>query len=124
MTDPIVFIVRNKIKPGRLAVFREHYLASLPQAESGKLGTIVQLAYENEDAMEVSIVRLFPGADALDAQLQGAEERSKRTYEFIEPDRIELFGTPNPATLEKMRKIAGTGIQVSLNPKFMGGFMR
>jgi hypothetical protein len=69
MTDSIVFIVRNKIKPGRLAAFREHYLASLPQVESGKPGTIVQLAYENEDAMEVSIVRLFPGADALDAQL-------------------------------------------------------
>jgi hypothetical protein len=124
MTDPIVFILRNKIKPGKLAAFREHYRASLPQTESDKPGTMVQLAYENEDATEVSIVRLFPSADALDAQLQGADERSKRAYEFIDPDRVELYGAPNPATLEKMRKIAGSGIQVSLTPQFLGGFMQ
>jgi hypothetical protein len=60
----------------------------------------------------------------LDQQIQGADERSKKTYEFIEPIGIEIFGTPNPATLEKMKKIAGSGILVSISPQYIDGFIR
>lgn len=124
MTDPIVFISRNRIKAGRLDEFRKHYRESVPPIEAGKPGTLAQLTYENEDASEVTIVRFFPGADALDLQLQGADERSKRTYEFIEPVSIEIYGMPNPATLERMKKIAGSGLVVSVQPRFIGGFIR
>ena len=58
-----------------------------------------------------------PDADALDLQIQGADERSKKTYTFIEPISIEIFGTPNPATLETMKKIAGWGVAVKISPK-------
>lgn len=89
-----------------------------------KPGTIVQLAYENEDATEVTIVRLFPSAEALDNQIQGADERSKKTYEFIEPIGIEIFGVPSPSTLERMKKIAGSGVVVSISRHYIDGFIR
>jgi hypothetical protein len=63
-------------------------------------------------------------ADALDLQIQGADERSRKTYGFIEPTGIENFGTPNPVTLNKMKKIAGSGITVSISPHYFGGFIR
>jgi hypothetical protein len=59
----------------------------------------------------------------LDLQIERAEERSKKTYEYIEPISIEIFGTPNPATLEKMKKIAGSGVAVSISPNYMDGFI-
>jgi uncharacterized protein YkuJ len=124
MSDPIVFISRNRIKAGRLAEFRKHYQASIPPIQAGKPGTLAQLAYENEDATQVTVVRFFPDADALDQQLRGADERSKKTYEFIEPLAIEIYGMPNPATLEKMLKIAGSGISVRVHPRHLGGFIR
>ena len=124
MTDPIVFISRNRIKEGKTDEFRKHYRDSVPPIMADKPGTLVQLAYENEEATEVTIVRLFPSADALNLQIQGADERSKKTYDFIEPISIEIFGTPNPATLEKMKKIAGSGIVVSISPHYMDGFIR
>ena len=124
MSEPIVFISRNKIKEGKTDEFRSHYRDSIPPIMAGKPGTLAQLAYENEGAAEVTIVRLFPSADALDLQLQGANERSKKTYEFIEPISIEIFGIPNPATLEIMKKIAGSGIVVSISPNYLGGFIR
>jgi quinol monooxygenase YgiN len=124
LNDPIVFISRNRIKPGRLAEFRQHYQASIPPIQAGKPGTLAQLAYENEDATQVTIVRFFPDADALDQQIQGADERSKKTYAFIEPLAIEIYGRPNPAALEKMRSIAGSGITVHVHPRYIGGFIR
>ncbi|MGE5251782.1 MAG: hypothetical protein ACM3QS_16385, partial [Bacteroidota bacterium] len=124
MPGPIIFISRNRIKEGRAADFRQHYADSLPVTRTEKPRTSAQLAYENEQATEVVIVRLFADADALDLQLQGASERSKKTYEFIEPLSIEIMGTPNPATVELMRKIAGSGIAVQISASYLGGFSR
>ena len=114
MSEPIVFISRNKIREGKTDEFRKHYQDSIPPILATKTGTLVQLAYENEEATEFTIVRLFPNAEALDLQIQGADERSKKTYEFIEPTSIEICGTPNSVTLEKMKKIAGSGVAVKI----------
>ena len=124
MSEPIVFISRNKIKDGKADEFRQHYHAGIPQTLAGKPGTLAQLAYENEEVTEFTVVRLFPSADALDLQIRGADERSKVTYEFIEPTGIEIFGNPNPDTLEKMKKIAGSGVAVKIFPHYDGGFIR
>ncbi|MGE5123922.1 MAG: hypothetical protein ACM3H7_05350 [Acidobacteriaceae bacterium] len=72
----------------------------------------------------MDIVRLFPDAAALDSQLQGADTRSKVTYQYIEPTGIELYGTPSSYTLDMLKKVAGTGIPVRIYPQFIGGFIR
>ena len=124
MTEPIVFISRNHIKSGLFEDFDRHYRASLPATEAGKPGTLVQLGYESDDAREFTVIRLFPDADAFDQQLMGAEQRSKKTYEFIVPFAVEVYGTPSAFALEMMRKVAGSGISVSVHPFFSGGFIR
>ena len=124
MSEPIVFISRNKIKAGKADEFRKHYQDSIQFIFNGKPATLAQLGYENKAITEFTVVRIFPNADALDQQLQGADERSKKTYEFIEPVAIEIYGLPNPSTLEKMKKIAGLGITVNLSPNYAGGFIR
>jgi hypothetical protein len=121
---PIVFISRNKIKEGRAEEFKKHYQDSVPPIVAGKAGTLAQLAYESEETAEVTVVRFFADADALDLQIEGADQRSKKTYELIEPISIEIFGTPNPDTLEMMEKVAGPGVAVSISPHYMGGFVR
>jgi len=124
MTDPIVFISRNRVKKGMLDDFTMHYRDSIPPIEAGKPGTLVQLAYVNKDATEVDIVRLFPSAEAMDLQLQGADERSKVAYRFIEPTSIEIYGTPSTFAMEVLKKVAGSGIDVNVKPQFIGGFIR
>jgi hypothetical protein len=74
MSEPIVFINRNKIKEGKTAEFRKHYRDSIPPIMAGKPDTLAQLAYENEEATEVTIVRLFPSSDALDLQIHRANQ--------------------------------------------------
>jgi quinol monooxygenase YgiN len=124
MAVPIIFISRNRFKEGKASDFRTHYRDSVPHTRAEKPRTLAQLTYLNEDASEVTVIRLFPDADALDLQLQGASDRSKKTYEFIEPVSIEIFGDPNPSTVELMKKIAGSGITVQIHPGYLGGFIR
>jgi hypothetical protein len=124
VTDPIVFISRNRVRQGMLDDFLRHYWNSVPLTEAAKPGTLVQLAYLSEDATEVVIVRVFPSAEAMDLQLQGADERSKAAYQFIEPTGVEIYGTPGPFTMEMIKKVAGSGISVAVHPQFVGGFIR
>jgi hypothetical protein len=69
-------------------------------------------------------VRVFPDAEAMDQQLQGADQRSKAVYQFIEPTGILIYGTPGDYALEMMKKVAGSGIHVSILPENIGGFIR
>jgi hypothetical protein len=124
MSEPIVFISRNRIKEGRGSEFRRHYADSIPFTLETKTGTLAQLGYEDEDGGEFTVVRVFPDAKGLDLQLQGADERSKKTHEFIEPVGIEILGRPSAATLERMQKIAGSGVTVKISPVYAGGFIR
>jgi quinol monooxygenase YgiN len=124
MAAPIIFISRNKIKAGRLEEFRAHYQASIEPTIHGKPGTLAQLGYESDGAREFTVIRLFSDAEAFDQQLMGADQRSKKTYEFIEPFAVEIFGAPSEFALEMMRKVAGSGISVSVHPYFNGGFIR
>jgi quinol monooxygenase YgiN len=124
MSGPIVFIIRFKIKAGMVDGFRKHYLDSIQPTFDTKPGTLSQLAYENEAATRFTVIRLFPNPDALDHHLQGADDRSKKTFTFVEPFSVEIFGTPNKGTLEKMEKIAGSGVTMSISPNYMGGFIR
>jgi hypothetical protein len=124
MTKPIIFISRNRVKEGMLDAFKKHYQESIPRTEAAKPETLIQLAYVNDDFSKMDIIRLFSNAEALDLQLQGADERSKITYQFIEPTSVEIYGTPSNFSLEMLKKVAGSGIAVSIFPEFIGGFMR
>lgn len=124
MGDPILFISRNRVREGMLEAFERHYQASVPHTEAEKPGTLVQVAYVSEDAAQVDIIRLFRSSEEMDLQLQGADERSKATYRYIEPTSIEIYGSPSGYALEMMAKVAGRGIDVSVFPRFIGGFVR
>jgi len=52
----------------------------------------------------------------LQGRSEGADQRSKTTYKFIEPTSIEIYGTPNHLAIEMMKKVAGSGVEVSVKP--------
>lgn len=124
MTDPIVFIIRHRVKEGMFDAFKTHYQNSIPLTKMSKPSTMIQLAYIKDDLTEVDIIRIFRTAEALDCQLHGADQRTTTTYQFIEPTRIEIYGTPNRYTIEMIKKVAGSSVEVRLKPQFIGGFIR
>ncbi len=124
MAEPIVFISHNRVKAGMLEAFKQHYQDSIPRTEAAKPQTLAQLAYVSEDGSTIDIVRFFPNAEGLDLQLQGADDRSKTAYQFIEPTNVEIYGTPSEFALQMFKKVAGSGVEVRVYAQFIGGFMR
>lgn len=74
--------------------------------EAEKPRSTARLAYLNDAGTEISSVHVFTDADVMDMHFQGAEERARAAYEFINPDGWEIYGTSRDAALQMMRQAA------------------
>ena len=125
MPDPIVFVSHSRVKDGRLEDFRGFLREGARVLEADKPGTVVFLAYVDASGTEATIVHAFPDADAMDAHLQGVDERTGAADAYIETTGYEIYGTPSPQVLEAMQGFAASeGVPLSIRPDHVGGYLR
>jgi quinol monooxygenase YgiN len=125
MNEPIVFISHFRIKPDQIDAFRTYFREGATGLQAVKPRTVAFLAYADEAGTRVSIVHLFPDADAMDLHIEGAAERSRAAYEFLEPDGWEIYGAPSTAALAMMQQGAAlAGVTLTVQPGRIGGFLR
>ena len=125
MNEPIVFISHFRIKADQLDAFRTYFREGATGLQAEKPRTVAFLAYADEAGTRVSIVHVFPDADAMDLHVEGAAERSRAAYEFMEPDGWEIYGAPSAAALGMMQQSASAaGVTLTVKPAHIGGFLR
>jgi hypothetical protein len=73
---------------------------------------------------EQSVIHVFHDADAFDRHSEGAMERAKAAFEFIELIGREVYGMPNEKALSTLKPPEGSGITLSFMPQHMGGYIR
>ena len=125
MSEPVVFISHFRVKEGMLDGFKELLHDVTRQLQAEKPRTLAYLFYLSEDATELSIVHVFGDAVSMDAHSEGAQERSRTAYEFIEPQGWEIYGSPSREALQMMQNAASSaGVALDVQPTFMDGFLR
>jgi quinol monooxygenase YgiN len=125
MPEPVVFISHFKVRQGKLESLEELSRAAQSDLERKKPRTVAYLFYLNEDQSELTIVHVFPDADAMDVHAEGASERAAAAYEFMEPAGWEIYGRPSAGVLEAMREAAArSDVELVFQPGSMGGFLR
>jgi quinol monooxygenase YgiN len=124
MTQPIVFISHSAIRDGQVEGFRAFIRAGAPVLEADKPGTLAFLAYLDEDGSRASIVHVFPNADAMNAHLEGVQERSEEADAFIETTAYEIYGSPDAPVVQMMRAFAErSGVPLTVHPEHVGGYL-
>lgn len=124
MGGPIVFVSYHRIKDGQLGPLRKQFQTGGQALKNRNPATALFDGYADEAGGEVSFVHVFPDGQAMKDHLQGADERSQRALEFIEPLRFEIFGDPGDDVMGAMRKAAGENIELHWKPQAFGGFAR
>jgi quinol monooxygenase YgiN len=125
MSEPVVFVSHFKIKEGALDDLKRHSADVIGRLREQKPGTVLFLAYVDEQAGEISFLHAFPDADSMDAHFEGVDERVADAYRFIEPRGWEIYGRPNEQAMETMRQAAATsGVSLTVLPDHLGGFLR
>ncbi len=122
MPDSIVFISHNKVKEGKLDDLRRMTEMMYPRIEAEKPGTVLHRAYLDADSGQVHFIHVFPDADAMDAHMEGADERVTTADEFIETTAMEIYGRPSDTVLEFLGR--NPSIQLTVRPGSLGGYIR
>ena len=125
MPEPVVFISHFRIKEGKLPAIKQLNATVTPALQAEKPATLGFLGYIDEAEAHLTFVHVFGDSEAMDAHFEGADERAKVAYEYIEPDGWAIYGTANPAVVEGMRgRAAAAGVSLTVEPVFLGGFLR
>jgi hypothetical protein len=124
MSEPIVFVSHFRVKEGKLDDLQRYFGEQTKMLQEEKPRTLVFLAYLDKDGRELTITHVFADAESMDLHVQGAEERTKRAYEFLEPQGSEVYGTPSEAVLEMFRQVATSEAHVAFSGGYLGGFIR
>jgi quinol monooxygenase YgiN len=125
MSGAIVFISHNTVKDGRLEAFRDAFGDVAEALNAEKPGTVVYLAFADEGGSQVSVVHVFPDADAMGQHLAGVQERMEKAVGFIETTGYEIYGEPSQPVLEAMRGFAESeGVPLVVQADHLGGYLR
>jgi hypothetical protein len=125
MSEPIVFISHFRVRTGKLDDLRRISEGVTRSLETEKPRTLVFLSFVDADGAKVTFVHAFADAESMDLHVEGAAERSKAAYEFLEPDGWEVYGTPSDAALGMLRGAAeASGARLDVQPRYLDGFLR
>ena len=126
MTGPFIFIATNRLKPGKLDDEKKRVpsLVDFVQANEPRLLAFNEFA--NEDGTEVAVVQVHPDADSMAFHMEVIAERAASAYaDTIDATTsIQVFGTPDGAVIDLLRRQAGAGVPLSVKPYHLGGFTR
>jgi quinol monooxygenase YgiN len=124
MSEPIVFISNQRIKPGKLEGYKRYYQEVAAFTEANKPGTVAHLAYLDEAGSEATVVHVFPDAESMEAHMRGVGKIAEKSAEFMEVVSWQIYGRPSNAVLEGMLKLAGPKLTFSIKPHPVGGYIR
>ena len=125
MSEPIVFVSHHRIKPGKAEELKALTAEIWSSMETEKPQTLVNLAYVNEEGTEASFLHAFADVEGMHRHWEGADERSQKAYEYLEPMGFEIYGPAGDQIVEGMRaEAAGAGATLTLWPEFVTGFLR
>jgi quinol monooxygenase YgiN len=121
----VVFISHFGVKEGTLDDLKRLTADVVGRLREQKPGTVLYLAYLDEQGSEISFLHAFPDADAMDAHFEGADERAAAAYQFLEPRGWEVYGTPSDRAMETLRQAAtSAGASLTVLPEHLDGFLR
>jgi hypothetical protein len=82
--------------------------------------------YVNADGTEVAVVQVHQDPDSMAFHLETIAERAAGAYAgTIDATRsIQVFGTPDGAVIQLLRRQAGAGVPLNIKPHHLGGFTR
>lgn len=124
MSEPIIFISHFKIKEGKLEDVKQLSKTVSELIEANKPYTVTFLQYTNKEGTELSIIHIFPDADAFDKHNEGAGERASKAFEVIVPTRREIYGLPSDQAMEILTPPDGSEITVNQMSQLVGGYIR
>jgi hypothetical protein len=124
MSQPVAFVTRLMVKPGRLEELRRVSPEWAAALDSGKPETLVFLSFLDDAGRELTVLHVFANAEAMDRHFEGSAERSRLAFELVDPLRWEIYGRPSESAVATLRQAAASaGVELRTYPDLVSGFL-
>lgn len=126
MAQPIIFISRWRIRPGKRAALEAMAAQATGFIGTTKPRTALFAAYIDEAGDELRFVHAFPDAPAMTDHFSGSEDRRATVQDMIELLGFEVYGAAPEALVDQLRRdtAAVPGAELSQLGVAIGGYLR
>ena len=124
MPAPIVLISKQRLKPGKLETYRANYAGAVERFEKTRPHTLLHSAYLGPEGQEVSVIMAFQDADSMELHLRGLGASPQRAQESMDFVSVQVFGSPNDATLALIKEMVGPAVPVTIHAESIAGYFR
>jgi hypothetical protein len=124
VSDPILCISNLTIKADKVDDCRPltHQVMDWLQTNRPRISAVLESS--SEDGTDISLVNLLPDAQAIQEHGQGMGVDPDKARECAEITSIQIYGQPNPTSLDAMNAMGAMGIAVVIKPQPVIRFLR
>ena len=119
MAGPILFIATSQIHDGALEKFKVAVRKTIEFLEANGPQLLGEVCIE-ENEMTAYTIQLHHDSESILAHWQLADPYQRDVMQHITTTRVDLYGQPNEAVMEGMRRLASEGAVLSVAPMFAG----
>jgi hypothetical protein len=119
MTVPIIFITTFQIENGTLEKFKEAVRKSTDFLETNGPQLMAEV-YIDENEMRAHGVQVHRDSESILTHWQLADPYMRDVMQYITTTRVDIYGQPNEAVMEGMRRLSSQGAVISVTPRFVG----
>jgi hypothetical protein len=125
VAEPIVFISRFRLRAGAADAFESAFGVAIELIAETKPRTASYAAYVDDARLQLSVVHVFPDAEAMSSHFIGSDQRTGSIADLAEPAGFEVFGPAPASAVDQLRREASeAGVELSVCPRSLGGFLR
>lgn len=116
MYEPIVYIDRSRIRPGRIDDVRRRTAELVEFIDEREPQLLLYGFYIDDDAHRMTVIAIHPDAASVESHLDVGGEAFRGFADVIEMEAIEVYGEPSDRMLEqlesKARALGGEAVSV------------
>ena len=124
MSAPLILISSSEIKDGKLLDYETFSAEMIELIEANEPRLLGFGTYISDDGIHATTVQIHPDAESMLFHFQFVREKMDIAFEHLELKSVTICGKLNEQVLNVARQISGSGVDVNVNPKIPGGFVR
>ena len=119
MSGSIIFITTFQIENGALEKFKEAVRKSTDFLETNGPQLMAEVCID-ENEMRAHGVQVHRDSESILTHWKLADPYMRDVMQHITTTRVDLYGQPNEAVMEGMRRLSSQGAVLSVIPEFVG----
>ena len=119
MSGPIVFITTFQIENGALEKFKEAARKSTDFLETNGPQLMAEVCID-ENEMRAHGIQVHRDSESILTHWQIADPHMRNVMQYIATTRVDIYGQPNEAVMEGMRRLSSQGAVLCVTPRFAG----